>query len=87
IVDHDIVLDGGTYNANGLPDAGGNANGNQQKYTPYNATAQTGGWTVGLGFYGIDGLTLRNLTVLYPRTYCWQVADWKHVQVDNCKLD
>lgn len=81
ILDQDIRLVGGTYNGNGLPDDRGNADGNQLKST------REYSFTVALGFYGIADLSATGITILHPRNYALHLANWRHVVLENARVD
>lgn len=70
--DTNIILDGGTYNANKANQSGVS----QVDNTPMN----------GLAFYGISDLTIKNLTVTLAA--CWEIGigNFINVIVDNCSL-
>ncbi len=81
IVDQDIRLLGGTYNGNGLPDEKGAVDGNQLKST------REYSFTVALGFYGIADFTAAGITILHPRNYALHLANWRHVVLENDRVD
>ncbi len=81
IVDEDIRLVGGTYNGNGLPDEQGDVNGNQRKST------REYSFTVALGFYGVSDFTASGITILHPRNYALHLANWRHVVLENDRVD
>jgi polygalacturonase len=81
IVDEDIRLLGGTFNGNGLPDEKGDLNGHQLKST------REYSFTVALGFYGISDFTAAGITILHPRNYALHLANWRHVVLENDRVD
>lgn len=81
ITDQDITLLGGTYNGNGLPDEQGVVDGNQLKST------REYSFTVALGFYGIADFTATGITILHPRNYALHLANWRHVVLENDRVD
>ena len=81
IIDQDIRLLGGTYNGNGLPDDQGAVDGNQLKST------REYSFTVALGFYGIADFTATGITILHPRNYALHLANWRHVVLENDRVD
>jgi hypothetical protein len=81
IIDQDIRLLGGTYNGNGLPDEQGAVDGNQLKST------REYSFTVALGFYGIADFTASGITILHPRNYALHLANWRHVVLENDRVD
>jgi len=72
-IDKGICLLGGVYHGNQAEQAHHVTNG-----------AETGSWTVPLGFFGIDNLVMRDLTVRNPRTFGIHIARWSRVRMDNC---
>lgn len=91
IHDSNIAVIGGTYNhncrgqrhhvppqeVNGASGANGVATDND-----------TGGrWVVGFSFYGVEGLTVRDIVLRDQRTFAMLIANWRHVTMENIYID
>ncbi len=94
--DHDIALIGGVYNQNCLNQR------HDGMYTPLdgedftipgeeNVTENVGEsisiWTVGLRFYGVTWLTVRDVTIRDQRTFAGLFANCEHVDMQNILID
>lgn len=84
-----VTLAGGTYNQDCL---------NQEHHFPiesdhmYNRIGRPDDfhdskWTFGIEFYGIENLTVRDLTIRNFRTFALTVCCFKHVLLENILLD
>ena len=40
-------------------------------------------WIFGFEFYGVENLTLRDLTIRNQRTFAFMAANWKHINIEN----
>ena len=63
-----ITLQGGCYNGNSL---------NQIHHRPDHL------WVTAMSFFGVEGLTIRDLRVRSARTFAIHLANWLHVNLEN----
>jgi hypothetical protein len=70
--DRNITLLGGTYNQNCL---------NQAHHIEDNT------WVVTLGFFGVECLTMRDLTIRNQRTFAMSLSNWFRVTMENIYID
>ena len=42
---------------------------------------------IGFEFYGVEGLTIRGVTLRDQRTYAMLIANWRHVTVENVRIE
>lgn len=44
-------------------------------------------WVIGFEFYGVEGLTIRDVTIQDQRTFAMLIANWRHVTVENVRIE
>jgi hypothetical protein len=78
--DRNISLIGGTYNHN-CPE--------QVHHVTREASERwiTDRWVIGLEFYGVENLLLRDVTIRNQRTFGILVANWYRVHMENITID
>jgi len=82
--DCNIQLIGGTYNHNCR---------NQVHHLQREKIAANGDvlndekWIIGFEFYGVENLTVRDLTLRNQRTFGMLIANWRHVVMENIIID
>jgi hypothetical protein len=73
--DKNISLRGGTYNQN-------------CKDQVHHLTEQGKEiWVIGMEFYGVENLTIRDITIRDQRTFAMLVANWFRVNMENITID
>lgn len=73
--DINITLLGGTYNHNCK---------GQKHHIMENGNEK---WVIGMEFYGVENLTLRDLTVRDQRTFAMLLSNWFRVNMENISID
>lgn len=82
IKDKNITLIGGTYNHNCTEQVHHLENKNDGK-----GVFGTDKWVIGMEFYGVENLTIRDITIRDQRTFAMLVANWKYVNMENILID
>ncbi|MFA6126758.1 MAG: glycosyl hydrolase family 28 protein [Bacteroidales bacterium] len=73
--DKNITLRGGTYNQN-------------CKNQVHHLTEQGKEiWVIGMEFYGVENLTIREVTIRDQRTFAMLIANWFRVNMENITID
>ncbi|OFY54430.1 MAG: hypothetical protein A2X22_09975 [Bacteroidetes bacterium GWF2_49_14] len=73
--DKNITLQGGTYNQN-------------CKNQVHHLTEQGKEiWVIGMEFYGVENLTVRDVTIRDQRTFAMLVANWYRVNMENISIE
>lgn len=75
--DRNITLLGGTWNHNCR----------EQLHHPLNADGSNGPWVIAFEFYGVENLTVRDLTIRNQRTFAMLLANWQRVVMENISID
>jgi len=44
-------------------------------------------WVMGMEFYGVEHVTIRDVTIANQRTFAMLMANWKYVTMDNIHID
>lgn len=79
-----VTLLGGTYNQNCLHQAHHIEIENEViAEDGTEKTEKTVKWTIAVEFYGIENLTVRDLTVRDQRTFAFTVGNFRHVDIEN----
>ena len=79
IEDHDIEILGGTFNHNGMCQI--HDHGDIPDGEPLTS------WVIGMKFYGVRGLLLRDVTIMNQRTFTVLMANWERVTMENVHID
>jgi len=80
--DKNITLAGGTYNQNCREQV--------HHITDMNKESAAFGkevWVIGLEFYGVENLTMRDVTIRNQRTFALLMANWFRVTLENIYID
>lgn len=79
--DRNITLLGGTYNHNCT---------GQEHHIPIDPNTGVFGsekWVIGMEFYGVDHLTMRDVTIRNQRTFAMLLANWYRVTMENITIE
>ena len=79
IIDRNITLIGGTYNQNCL---------HQEHHVPPDVHyTKADHYSVGLAFFGVENLVVRDITIRNFRTFAFLMSNWVRVTIENVHLD
>ncbi len=79
ISDRNITLSGGVYN--------NNSPGQKHHREGPGADYVLSSWVYGMEFYGVESLTVRDITIANQRTFAFTIANWKYVVMENVHID
>ena len=78
IHDHNIALIGGVYNNNSP---------GQAHHREKQAENEITNWIMGMEFYGVEHMTMRDVTIANQRTFALLMGNWKYVTMDDIHID
>lgn len=79
IHDENIRILGGSFNHN--------APGQLHDVPPTEQNSICGGWVIGMEFYGVKNMVVRDVTMLNQRTFTMLFSNWAHVTMENIYID
>ena len=82
IEDENIELIGGTWNHNAAGQIHDHGEGDEAR-----GEDPLTSWVIGFKFYGVRGLTARDLTIMNQRTFTVLMANWERVTMENVHID
>lgn len=89
ITDRNICLIGGTYNHNARNQLHDTAVTEEDSVYSTLDPSVFGGrrWSIGFEFFGVEGLTIDGITLSNQRTFGMLIANWKHVRIQDVRID
>ncbi|MCE5322646.1 hypothetical protein LLG46_04925 [bacterium] len=79
--DKNITLSGGTYNHNCAGQL------HHVIPEPDSTIYKDEKWIITMEFYGVEHLTMRDVTIRNQRTFAMLIANWRHVTMENITID
>ena len=77
---HNITILGGVYNNN----SPGQAHHREESDDIRNIFST---WVYGIDFYGVENLTMKDVTIANQRTFGFNICNWKNVTLENIHID